>query len=96
MSFSEIPGKVIERAESLTETKLQVAASLTNLIYSENKKNLTEEQILKTYFNFYDGIKLLAHPPMEKSTHKKLKAFFIIGGIIVLILFLASLLRAIK
>lgn len=88
MSLAEIPGKLIERTESLTETKLQVAASLTNIVYSSNKESITEEQVLATYFNLYDAIKVLAPPPLGKIKYNKLALIFIIGAIVAIFIFL--------
>lgn len=88
MSLAEIPGKLIERTESLTEAKLQVAASLTNIVYSSNKENITEEQVLATYFNLYDAIKVLAPPPLGKVRYNKITLIFIIGAILATFIFL--------
>ena len=86
MSISEIPVKFIERAESLTESKLQVAATLTTIAYSAVKQELTEEKILKTYFNFYDKIKDITPPPLEQLSAKKVNIYLVGGSILVAII----------
>ena len=82
MSISEIPAKFIERAEALTESKLQVAATLTTIAYSAVKQELTEEEILKTYFNFYHKIKDITPPALEQLSAKKTNMYLVAGSIV--------------
>ena len=91
MTISEIPAKLIERAEALTETKLQVAATLTTIAYSTaEQQELTEEKILKTYFNFYQKIKDVTPPPLEQLSAKKVN-MYLVGGSIAVALILGAI-----
>ena len=90
MTISEIPAKLIERAEALTETKLQVAATLTTIAYSTARQELTEEKILKTYFNFYQKIKDITPPPLEQLSAKKVN-IYLVGGSIAIALILGTI-----
>ncbi|WP_032112501.1 hypothetical protein [Candidatus Paracaedibacter symbiosus] len=86
MAISEIPSKIIERAEALTEMKLHVATELTKIIYLPSKERVTEKEVLATYYNLYNSIKELAPPPLEKISSKKTRAYLIIGGVILLLI----------
>lgn len=72
MSISEIPSKIVERAESLTEKKLEVAMELTKIIYSTARGHIGEEEVLATYFRVFKSIKEVSPPPLEKRVLKKL------------------------
>ena len=86
MSLSEIPSKIIEKTEALTEKKLEIAAILTALVYcTSQKENVTEEAVLRTYFNVFNGIKQLTPPTLEKIKSSK-RSFYIKIIIIALIL----------
>ena len=82
MPLSEIPAKLLEKTESLTETKLNIAASLTSIKCSQAKEEWDEEKILKTYFKFYQGIKDITPPPLEKFSQKKVNKYVVMGSII--------------
>jgi hypothetical protein len=87
MSLSEIPSKIIEKAEALTEKKLEIAALLTALIYySSKKEDVTEETVLQTYFKVFNDLKQLAPPPLEKIYKSRKHTYInilisILGGI---------------
>lgn len=88
MSFAEVPGKLIERTESLTEAKLNVAASLSALVYSGSSEKITAEQVLATYFKLYDEIKTLAPPPLGKIKYNKITFILIMAALFALAIFL--------
>ncbi|NBT85503.1 MAG: hypothetical protein EBT45_03240 [Alphaproteobacteria bacterium] len=90
MPISEIPSKFLERAEALTEAKLNVAANLTAIKCSLAKEEWDEEKILKTYLKFYHGIKEISPPPLEKLSQKKIN-IYLVGGTIVVALLLSTL-----
>ncbi|RZI46951.1 hypothetical protein [Candidatus Finniella inopinata] len=79
MAISEIPSKLIERTESLVETKLQVAAELTKIVYTNDKDPMTDEKVLKSYKKFYDSLKDLAPTPLDSP--KKTHIYLLIGAI---------------
>jgi hypothetical protein len=88
MAFSDIPSKLIERTEALTESKLSVAAELTKLICT-HKNTLTQEEVFEIFFKSYNQIKNLAPQPLEKISLKKILygslflSFVIVAGIVV-------------
>ncbi|MBW8309748.1 MAG: hypothetical protein K0M45_08995 [Candidatus Paracaedibacteraceae bacterium] len=72
MSLAEIPSKIIEKTEALTEKKLEIAAILTALIYcTPSQESVTEEMVLRTYFNVFNEIKKLTPPTLEKIKDSK-------------------------
>ena len=80
MAFSEIPAKMIESAESFTETRLKVALELTKLAYQSNKSHPQEEEIYNTFFRYYKKIQQINPPPLDKLNFKKNS--LIIAGVV--------------
>jgi hypothetical protein len=74
MPFSEIPSKIIERTESLTECKLQVSTELTKLYYTLNKKETCHDDtsIIKIYHKFYNHLRDVVPPALEGKGKKKI------------------------
>lgn len=85
MALTEMTSKVIERAEALTEKKLHVAIELTKIMHPPTQNASTEKEILKTFYIFYNDIKEIAPPPVERFTAKRKKICIIVGIIILLI-----------
>ena len=54
MAISDIPSKIIEIAETLSEKKLEIAFNLTQLIHKENKD---EKQVLETFNHCLEFVK---------------------------------------
>ncbi len=85
-AITEIPAKLIERTEALTEAKLKTALDLTAIRCSNAKEPLKEEEILKIYFTFYHGMKDLLPPPLEKVAKKKIFRPILVGVIVATLL----------
>ena len=79
MAISEIPSKLIERTESLVETKLHVAAELTKIAFINDKDHMTDEKVLKSYKKFYDSLKDIAPTPLDSP--KKTHIYLLIGTV---------------
>lgn len=79
MAISEIPSKLIERTESLTERKLGIASDLTKIIYEHKKEPVTQEEVLKTYVRFYESIKELIPSPLDNIKTKSFRRYVIIS-----------------
>ncbi|MBI1954194.1 MAG: hypothetical protein HYS39_01145 [Proteobacteria bacterium] len=92
MAISEVPAKIIERAESLSETKMHIAAELTKLVYEQTKDSVTEEKVFSSFKHLYDKIeKLKPQNPIEALTirkMKKLRTYLILSGVFLLLIFL--------
>lgn len=88
MSFAEIPSKIIERSESLVETKMTIACEFTKLVYT-NKQPNSESMILETFERFYhDLVTILPQSALETMpvTKPKLSLYFFLLGLMVLII----------
>ncbi len=70
MGSSEIPSKIIERTESLTERKLAVALDLTKII-CDKKTPMPQEEVLDIFFSCYEKIRELNPPPLEKISQNR-------------------------
>lgn len=86
MSLSEVPAKMIEKAEAFNEARLNTAVELTKLFYQVPKKPSTEEEILHTFFNYYTQVKEISPPPLDKISWRK-KPLYLSGitGLIILV-----------
>lgn len=74
MAISEIPAKIIERAESLSETKMCIATELTKLVYEQTKDFVTEEKVFSSFKHLYYQIeKFNPQSPIEALTTRKMK-----------------------
>lgn len=74
MAITDIPSKLIERTEALTETKLNVSMELTKIIYTDlhTREDINEKKVLNTFFTFYRELKELVPPPLENVNYPRL------------------------
>ena len=96
MAILDIPAKIIEKVESLVETKMATTTELMKFIYSQedpDKKPVTEAEVFKTFKSLYGRIdNLLTQNALEafKSTSKNTvpwKRYAVYaGGILILLM----------
>jgi hypothetical protein len=85
MSLIDIPGKIIEKKESFNEIQLTTALELTKLFYQLNKMPNSAQETLHTFFIFYNQIKEISPPPLDKIKSNKQFYVLILGALTILL-----------
>ena len=84
MALTSIPEKIIETKESFNECQLNIALELTKLLYQSPQSQQSKEEILNTFFHYFEQIKEISPPPLDKIKSHKIY-YSVVTGILIVI-----------